>query len=488
VAGASRRRKVAIVGGGLIGGGWAARFALNGWDVAIFDPDPEAGRKIGEVLANARHALPAIYDKALPPEGQLSFAATLAEAVTGADWVQESVSERLDLKRRVYAEILAAAPEVTIGSSTSGFRASELAEGGLPVVVVHPFNPVYLLPLVEISGAPEGCALAADLVRGLGMHPLILRKEIDAFIGNRFQESVWREALWMIRDGIATTEEIDEAIRLGFGLRWGQMGLFETYRIAGGEGGFAAYLEQFGPSLAWPWSRLTDVPDLDAGLVATIAAQSDAQSGAHSIRALERLRDDNLIGFIRSLRHSGTGAARALLAHEATLPEGGTLHGLPITSARQVPATWADYNGHMNEARYLEAGSWATDGLMRMIGADAAYISGGHSFFTVDTRLRYLNEVRIDDSLTVTTQVLAAEGKRLRLFHRLWRGDDVLAATIEVLLVHVDLGTRRSCLPMPEVAAQMARLAAAHAGLPAEGAGGAVGDRGAASPDPQGEV
>lgn len=473
--------RAAIVGGGVIGGGWAARFLLNGWDVAVFDPDPQAERKIAEVLANARRSLPALYDRALPPEGQLSFHADLASAVAGADWVQESVSERLELKLKVYDEITRAAPGVMIGSSTSGFRASELAQRGARVVVVHPFNPVYLLPLIELSGAPELCAGAAEVVRAIGMAPLTLRKEIDAFIGNRFQEAVWREALWMIRDGIATTAEIDDAIRLGFGLRWGQMGLFETYRIAGGEAGFASYLEQFGPSLAWPWSKLTDVPKLDAALIGAITSQSDAQSGSRSIRELERLRDDNLVGFIRALRHSGTAAGAVVLAHEASLPEGGEFRGLPITSARQVPQGWTDYNGHMNEACYLEAATWATDGLMQLIGADAAYISGGHSFFTVDTRVRYLDEVHAGDRLVITTQVLEGAGKRMRLFHRIWCGSGVearLAATVETLMLHVDLDTRRSCSPLPAVAKALARLATEHAALPAEGAGGAVGDRG----------
>ncbi|MDS9469320.1 carnitine 3-dehydrogenase [Paracoccus sp. MBLB3053] len=461
--------KAAIIGGGVIGGGWAARFLLNGWDVAVCDPDPEAGRKIGEVLANARRSLPALYDRALPPEGKLSFHTDLAEAVTGARWVQESVPERLEIKHQTYREIATIAPGGIIGSSTSGFKASELAIDEAEVVVVHPFNPVYLLPLVELSGPAEPCERAAAILRGIGMRPLTLRKEIDAFIVNRFQECVWREALWMIRDDVATTAEIDDAIRLSFGLRWGQMGLFETYRIAGGEAGFDSYLRQFGPSLSWPWSKLTDVPELDEKLVAAICAQSDEQSGSLSIRELERLRDDNLVGFIRALRHSRMAAGLTVLEHEAGLPEGGEHEGLPITSQRQVPVGWTDYNGHMNEAHYLEAGSWATDGLMRMIGVDAAYIEGGHSFFTVDTRLRYLAEVHAGDRLTITTQVLAAEGKKMLLFHRIWRGDGTLAATIETLQVHTDLSTRRSSLPDPAVAAELSKLVAAHRGFPVEG-------------------
>ncbi len=239
----------AIIGGGVIGGGWAARFALMGWQVRVFDPDPEAARKIAEVMDNARRSLPGLADVALPEEGALVFCATLAEAVADAAWIQESVPERLDLKHRIFADIQAhCAPDAVIGSSTSGFKPSELQQGAArpgQIVVAHPFNPVYLLPLVELVTTDASNAAtvdrAHDILTGIGMHPLHLRKEIDAHIADRFLEAVWREALWLIKDGIATTEEIDDAIRYGFGLRWAQMGLFETYRIAGGEAGHAAF-------------------------------------------------------------------------------------------------------------------------------------------------------------------------------------------------------------------------------------------------------
>lgn len=471
-------QKAAIIGGGVIGGGWAARFLLNGWDVAVFDPDPEAARKIGAVLGRARASLPALYDRALPTEGRLSYCDSIEAAVAGADWVQESVSERLELKHKVYDQIAAALPEGGfIASSTSGFKASDLAAGGAPVVVVHPFNPVYLLPLAEISGAPELRAKAIPVVRAIGMHPLEMKTEIDAFIGNRFQESIWREALWMIRDGIATTSDIDDAIRMGFGLRLAQMGLFETYRLAGGEAGMASYMEQFGPSLHWPWSRLTDVPELDAALVATISDQSDAQSGHLSIAELETLRDDNLVAILRGLRRTGSGAGGVITAHEAQLETGGEIDGLPITHRRAVPVTWTDYNGHMNEAAYLEFGTWATDGMMRTVGVDDAYVASGKSFFTVDTRIRYLDEVHRGAVLTATTQVLEGVGKKMKLFHRLYKDDGTLAATIETLMLHTDLTTRRACPPEPHVQAALETLAAAHAGRPAPGAGGSVGQR-----------
>jgi carnitine 3-dehydrogenase len=468
--------KAAVIGGGVIGGGWAARFLLNGWDVAVFDPDPRAERKIGEVLANARRALPALYDRALPAEGRLIFHVDLADAVAGADWVQESVPETLALKHRILPAIQqAAGPQAVIGSSTSGFMPSELNAAGTRAIVAHPFNPVYLLPLVELVGDPATCARAANILRGIGMYPLTVRKEIDAHIADRLLEAVWREALWLVKDGIATTEEIDESIRMGFGIRWAQMGLFETYRIAGGEAGMAHFMAQFGPALSWPWTKLMDVPEFNDELVQLIASQSDAQSGQLSIRELERLRDDNVVGMIRALRRTGSGAGGVVRKHEESLSGLGERGGLPVTATRQVPVSWTDYNGHMNEAHYLEAASLATDRFMQMIGADADYVAGGRSYFTVENHIRYLDEIHAGDRLTITTQVLPGQGKRLHLFHRLWRGGDTLAATVETMLIHTDLSTRRSSEPDPVVSECLSAWVASHAGREAEGAGRFVG-------------
>ncbi|MEJ6401541.1 carnitine 3-dehydrogenase [Yoonia sp. 2307UL14-13] len=450
--------KAAIIGGGVIGGGWAARFLLNGWDVALFDPDPEAPRKIDEVLANARRSLPGLYDRSLPHEGTLTFHDDLAEAVADADWIQESVPERLDLKHMVFAQITAAAKSsAVIGSSTSGFKPSELNTGGTGIIVAHPFNPVYLLPLVELVGDAETCIRAADTLRDIGMFPLHVRAEIDAHIADRLLEAVWREGLWLIKDGICTTAELDDAIRMGFGLRWAQMGIFETYRIAGGEAGMKHFMAQFGPALKWPWTKLMDTPELTEDLVDLIAGQSDDQSGHMSIRDLERLRDDNLVGMMRALKYSGNGAGGVIGAHENRLFRSSTVT-VPLVHTRQVPNSWADYNGHMNETHYLDVASKANDLFMEMIGADAAYIAAGKSYFTVENTIKYLAEVHTGDHLRVETLLTDKEGKRLGLHHNLYRGDGELAATVASLMLHVDLTTRKTCLPDPTVAETLADL------------------------------
>jgi carnitine 3-dehydrogenase len=485
-------KTAAIIGGGVIGGGWAARFLLNGWDVQVFDPDPEAARKIGEVLGNARRSLPGLSDVALPAEGQLSFRATLEEAVSGADWIQESVPERLEIKIKTFAAIQSACrAEAVIGSSTSGFKPSELQAGATrpgQIMVCHPFNPVYLLPLVEVVTTPANdprlIEAAKGMIQGVGMYPLHLKKEIDAHVADRFLEAVWREALWLVKDGIATTEEIDNAIRYGFGIRWAQMGLFETYRVAGGEAGMKHFMAQFGPALKWPWTKLMDVPEFNDDLVDLIAGQSDAQSGAYSIRELERARDNNLVAMMRSLKAQDWGAGALLNTHDRSVKAGGPLAarvadladpGQPIlTLSRAVPLDWVDYNGHMTESRYLDAFAQSTDRFMEMIGCDAEYIASGGSYFTAETHIRHLDEVHAGARITVHTQMLLGAGKKLHLFHTMREGDRVLA-TGEHFLLHVSLETRKPCAPSDEIEAAMAVIAQAQAGLPyPEGAGAAI--------------
>jgi len=317
----------AIIGGGVIGGGWVARFLLHGWRVQVFDRDSTAKEKIDAVLDNARASLPKLFDDAMPAEGELIYADSLEAAVNGASWIQESVPERLDIKHAVFQQIEAAAsPDAIIASSTSGFMPSELKTGlkePQRLVVAHPFNPVYLLPLVELVPGDDFradvVARAKNTLDSIGMKPLHVRAEMPAHIADRFLEAVWREALWMIDEGSATTEEIDDSIRYGFGMRWAQMGLFETYRIAGGEAGMKHFIAQFGPCLSWPWTKLMDVPELTPQLIEKIAAQSDQQSGAYSIRELERIRDNNLVDMMVAQKRRNWGAGELLNKHDARL-------------------------------------------------------------------------------------------------------------------------------------------------------------------------
>ena len=472
---------VALLGGGVIGAGWAARFVLNGWDVRLYDPAPEARAGAAGVLANARAAYEQLTLAPLPPEGELRLVDSVEEAVAGAALVQESAPERVELKRELLAEAERAAPtDALVCSSTSGLRPTELqAEMKWPerFCVAHPFNPVYLLPLVELCGgertAPQTVERAEALFRSVGMHPLIVRSEIDGFVADRLLEALWREALWLVNDGVATVEEVDDAIRYGAGLRWAFMGTFLTYRIAGGAEGMRHFLRQFGPALQWPWTHLTEVPELTDKLVETIATQSDAQAGGRSARELEQMRDRVLVRLLQALRAEETGAGATLAAWERGLL------GTADTSARQVPAEWVDYNGHVHESRYLELFADATDALLSALGVDADYLTSGGSYFTVETHLSHLRQLEAGDRVQVTTQVLDADEKRLHVFHVLLReGEADPIATAEQMLLHVDTESGRAAPAREPVRDRVAELTERHAALPRpERAGRSIGVR-----------
>ena len=478
------RRQACIIGGGVIGGGWAARFLLNGWDVNIYDPDPEAERKIAEVLTNARNAYPCLFDAPLPEEGSLRFCAELAEALKNALWIQESIPERLELKQQIYAEIQAVCEtRAIIGSSTSGFTPTDLQIGAAKagqILVTHPYNPVYLLPLVELVASPATSAdtiqTAREILASIGMKAVHIAGEIDAHVGDRLLEAVWREALWLVKDGIATTQTIDDIITHSFGLRWAQMGLFETYRIAGGEAGMHHFLGQFGPALKWPWTKLMDVPELDDALIDKIASQSDAQSGRYSFRELEQIRDRNLIGFLNNLKFCRWGAGafladcEAKLAQENQLPPPTALSDTPellLTHKAQVLPSWLDYNGHMTEFRYLQVCSEATDKFLILAGIDDSYIATGVSYYTVETHLRHLAEAKLDDKIEVSTRLHAHDLKKLHLVHEMKRDDGTLLATAEHMLIHGDREKNKACPAEQSVLGRLDRLQKAHDKIPA---------------------
>ncbi len=477
----ARPHSVALLGGGVIGAGWAARFVLNGCDVRLYDPAPEAAERAGQVLDDARTAYAQLTLAPLPPEGELRVVGSVEDAVAEAELVQESAPERVELKRELLAAADRAAPrEALVCSSTSGLRPSELqAEMAHPerFCVAHPFNPVYLLPLVELCAGertvPETIERAAALFRSMGMRPLVVRTEIDGFVADRLLEALWREALWLVRDGVATVEEVDDAIRYGAGLRWAFMGTFLTYRIAGGEQGMRHFLSQFGPALEWPWTHLTDVPELTDDLVETVAAQSDAQAGGLSARELERLRDRVLVRLLQALRAEEFAAGAVLAEWERGLL------GAADVPARRVPAEWVDYNGHVHESRYLELFADANDALLAEIGVDADYLAGGGSYFTVETHLSHLRQLEAGDRVHVTTQVLDSDEKRLHVFHVLLRdGEEKPIATAEQMLLHVDTGSGRAAPAREPVRGRVAELTQRHGALPRpERAGRSIGVR-----------
>ncbi len=291
-----------LVGTGVIGAGWAARCLARGLDVVATDPSPKGEAALRAAVDNA---WPALERLGLAPDAdrrRLRFAASIAEVAAKADFIQESAPEREDLKRRLVAEIdRAARPEVVIASSSSGLLPSNIqADCKHPerVLIGHPFNPVYLLPLVEIVGgkrtSAQSIAIARAFYSSIGMRPLHVRNEIPGYIADRLQEALWREILHLVNDGIATTGEIDDAMTYGPGLRWAFMGTNLIYHLAGGDAGMRHMLEQFGPALKLPWTKL-EAPELTTRLIDLMVEGTQAQAGARTIKELERWRDECLI-------------------------------------------------------------------------------------------------------------------------------------------------------------------------------------------------
>ncbi|GAA4370557.1 3-hydroxyacyl-CoA dehydrogenase NAD-binding domain-containing protein [Paeniglutamicibacter cryotolerans] len=302
---------VACIGAGTIGGGWAAYFLSRGLSVRVWDPSPDAGQKLRRLIDAAWPALTelGLSDGASPDD--FTVHTDLAEALRGAGFIQESAPEVLELKQDLLARLAGATgPDVVIGSSTSGYAMSDMATTAVDasrLVVGHPFNPPYLIPLVEVVGGeatePDATAWAAGWYEYIGKSVISMDREIPGFIANRLQEALWREALHMVDNGEATVEQIDLAITEGPGLRWPVQGPMLTFHLAGGEGGMAHMLDHFGPSLKSPWTRLT-APELTPELRQRVIDGCDDEADGRLFSELIAERDAGIIAIRRALAPS----------------------------------------------------------------------------------------------------------------------------------------------------------------------------------------
>lgn len=412
--------KAAIIGCDETAAGWAARFALNGWEVAVLDPRPQAPARLEGVLARARRWLPALSEAALPPEGRVAFVQNLRNAMEDADHVHVS------------------------GEESSGFA----RDTGLPpgpcalvrgaVLKVEACNPVWLLPLVRLTscGACPADALggSAGEVSAPGVPALARQPEADR------------------SHPVPAAEPLDFACTLFTAL------------------GMAPVLEAPGeaPRAGWEPARPALTPEAVTALGPGLLAAAGGLEG--------EARDAALAGLLRSLKERDLGTGRILAAHDARLRAAAPLAaGDPVRM--QVLPAWIDYNGHMTESRYLYACSETTDAFLRRIGAGLDYVATGYSYYSAETHIRHLGESKLGDWLTGSVQVLAADAKRLHLFVTLRRGEQVVA-TLEQMLLHVDMRANRACAAHPAVLARLLPAAEAHKALPRpEAAGRRVGER-----------
>ena len=248
--------RIALVGAGLIGQAWAIVFGRTGHEVMLYDAEPAALKRARDGIAARLADLAGfrLVDDAHAILGRIGYATGLAEALDGADYVQESAPERVEVKRELYAELdRLAAPDAILASSTSGIPASAFTEhvaGRQRCLVAHPINPPFVTPLVELCPAPWTDPAVVDrthdLMSRVGQAPIRLKKEVQGFVANRMQAALIGAALRMVADGVASAADIDTAIKHGIGLRWSFMGPFETIDL-NAPGGIADYLRRYGP-------------------------------------------------------------------------------------------------------------------------------------------------------------------------------------------------------------------------------------------------
>lgn len=308
-------RRVTSIGAGAIGGGWSAHFLAQGYRVTAYLHDAAEEASLRQLVETAWVSLEALGLAGGASLDKLSCTTDLAEACAEADFVQESVPENLALKQAVYERLGELVPaDVVIASSTSGLSMTDIqARCSTPerTVVAHPFNPPYLLPLVEMIGgertAQDTVAWAADFYRLVGKAPLVMDREIPGFIATRLQEALWREALHMVANGEASVEQIDLAIANGPGPRWAVLGPCMAFHVACGEGGMAYNLDHFGPALKLPWTRL-EAPELTQELRDRMVNGCAREAAGRDFATLAEQRDRALVGVLRAVRQSEAAA------------------------------------------------------------------------------------------------------------------------------------------------------------------------------------
>ena len=297
-------KNITVIGTGVIGTGWILRFLAFNKKVTAYDPSVKQKDYLKKELKRTKSSIEKLYNKKINIKN-LIFSSNIKDAVSKADLIQENVPERLELKKKVINQLSQFAPKnCIIASSSSGLLPSELQSNCIypkRFIIAHPFNPVYILPLVEIVKGNKTSKIiineADKFYKNLHMKTLIVNKELPGFLSDRLQEALWREGLHIINEGYATTKDLDEAITYGPGMRWALMGTFLTFHLAGGELGMKHMLDQFGPALKLPWTKLKS-PNLNKKLKDKIIAGTKKQSKNLSINKLSNMRDNFLIDLL----------------------------------------------------------------------------------------------------------------------------------------------------------------------------------------------
>ena len=316
-------RRIAIIGTGVIGASWTALYLAKGLQVVATDIAPNAEAALRKFVETAWPALKRLGLSPGASQSNLKFTAALAQAVDGADLVQENGPERIDFKQKLYGQLdELLAPDVIIASSSSGLTMSEIQKGAAThperCVIAHPFNPPHLIPLVEIVGGVKTSETtiqrAAEFYTSIGQRTVRLNKEMPGHVANRLQAALAREVYYLVSEGVVSAADVDTALCWGPGLRWGVMGNMMLNHLGGGPGGIEHFFQQFtGPMTAW-WKTLGSpvlTPEVQKKLIDSV----HTEVGSRSIEEFEAQRDEVLLGLIELRATAEKNAAERIAAN-----------------------------------------------------------------------------------------------------------------------------------------------------------------------------
>ncbi len=295
-------KKIAVIGTGVIGSGWIIRFLAHDKKVIAYDKDKKFEKKVITEIKQTWPYVKKLFNKKKLKLKNFRYVTSLQEALKDADFIQECAPENYKLKTKLM-EIIGkySKPNAIISSSSSGLLPSKIyskCKNPSRTIIAHPFNPVYMIPGVELVPGKKTkkniLNKAYKFYRSISMNPIILKKELPGYLSDRLQEALWREALHIVNEGYATTKDLDRAIEDGPGLRWSLMGTFLTFHLAGGKAGMKHMLEQFGPALKLPWTKLK-APVLSKKLSSRVIAGTKKQAKGKSVEKLSKIRDEYLV-------------------------------------------------------------------------------------------------------------------------------------------------------------------------------------------------
>ena len=298
----SKIKKVAVIGTGVIGAGWIIRFLAHNKIVYAFDKDIKLKKSLVLEIKRTWPFVKKLFNKKKLNLKNLYFFTSIEKTLKNADFIQECITENYSLKTKLMNTIgIYAKPRSIISSSSSGLLPTKIyskCKKPERAMIGHPFNPVYLLPAVEIvpgkKTAKEYLNKANKFYKSISMNPIMIKQEIPGYLSDRLQEALWREGLHIINEGHATTKDLDRAIEDGPGLRWSLMGTFLTFHLAGGKSGMKHMLEQFGPALKLPWTKLK-APKLSKRLINRLVQGTKKQSKGKSVVKISNIRDEYLV-------------------------------------------------------------------------------------------------------------------------------------------------------------------------------------------------